>query len=174
MASNRARGRYKRFKTAKAEYIWIATQSSGTSIAGGPSTNSTALVVGSDWERGGADTRQVCTLVRTVISWRAHSADIHLFPVQLGLLVQDEDEAGLGVQSFAANGDERWLRAENAVTTAMAISSTGSSTVHASSFDIKQRLRIGNNDELRFLRTNTSTTIAVVEYWTARCLLRLS
>lgn len=172
----RASRRFSRsFGGRKTEYLWVTSQVNDTAVAGS-GQNNTSLVTGADWERGGSDARETCTLVRSIVYVRWHAADLMLYGVQFSLVVQDEDEAAVSPATISSNGNERWLRfgfvpqdTNVAFTSGSVYGATGSKE-----FESKQKVRLGNNDIVRYSIRNSSSTVGIVYSLMARCLLRLS
>lgn len=173
------RGRSRRYSRTtgqgKAEYLWVTGQVDQAAAAAVTTVNN-ILVQGADWERGGADARETCTLVRVIadISWSHAGGNALVYPMLYVLMVQDEDEGAVSPAGLAVNGDERFLSFGTVPFTSSSHDGTTFLDTGHQRLDVKQRVRLGNNNEVRLLVRNQSAGEDRLYSLQTRCLLRLS
>lgn len=179
----RQRRRFSRgFGAGKAEYMWVTSSTFSNALTAGAQETVT-LVAGSDWERGGAQARETCTLIRVVYEIIGGSTADQLngpFRWMHALLVQDADEGNITLTTFSSNAEERWLRCgfmTDPIGTLFSVGTTQALThLCAVKENVKQRVRLANSDEVRLIvrSDNTGTNVTNTYSVTARALLRLS
>lgn len=171
----RGRKRFARsFGRTKREYMWVTSQVNESAYAAATTTQ-VVLVNGADWERGGADARETCSLVRTIIEFRFHAASqVLLYPMDYNLMVQDEDESAIAPNAIASNGDERYLQFGYIPQSPPTYDGANANVVGYRHIETKQRVRLANSDELRFHFRSQSATVTGLYSVMARALLQLS
>lgn len=171
---------FRRFTRGAKEYIWITTQLSTSTVTAG-NEQQTDLVEGTDWQRGGSQSRETCLVRRVIIDCyaiRTTATTSEATPVAYGLWAGDKDSTMPGLNAVSSSGDERWLwyafghsSGYGSSFTASAASSTETIRQH---HDSKQMVKLSNDDDLRFTVSNVfAGTLSITSWVVARALLQL-